>query len=80
MIRALGVSILCLLCIQTAKAQKADSVLMYMSDLNRIVDTKDSADHYLLIINPPDSSTGVNINHVEDTILTNNLNLLDPLL
>lgn len=69
MLKTLYMFLFGLIVYQNANAQKADSVLLYMSNLNRIVDTKDSADHYLLILNPPDSSTGVKINHVEEYYL-----------
>lgn len=54
---------------QNAYAQKRDSVLLYITTKNKIVNTKDSAYCVLFIMMPPDSSTGVKINTVKEFYL-----------
>lgn len=55
MLKALFLFILGLLFIQTAKAQKADSIMYYMKDRSTQVTTKDSA-KYIVVIMPVDTS------------------------
>lgn len=58
-----------LMCLQTVKAQTADSIVLYITHQNKIVSTKDSADYFLMIMLPPDSSTGVKINLIKEFYL-----------
>jgi antitoxin component YwqK of YwqJK toxin-antitoxin module len=65
-----------LMCFQTVKAQKRDTVLLYMTNHDEIVQTKDSADYLLQIIMPPDMNNGVKINSVKEFYLDGNQKLI----
>src|ERR1700761_5120075 len=66
MLKTVFIFLLGLLCYQYATAQKADSVLVNMKFSNEMVESKDNADYFLLIMTPPDSSTGVKINKIKE--------------
>jgi TonB family protein len=68
------------MCAQLAKAQKTDSVVVYLKNMGKyakdegiITLAKDSSDYTLLIMTPPDSSTGVKINAVKEFSTNNKL-------
>lgn len=58
-----------------AEAQKRDSTLVYMKKYGQIVESKESADYFLLIMFPADSSTGIKINNVKEFDKDNKLKL-----
>src|ERR1700761_4468529 len=66
MMKTLLIFLFGLICFQTVKAQKPDTVLLYMTNSNKVVETKDSADYFLQIMMPPDSSTGIKINQIKE--------------
>lgn len=65
-----------LLCFQTVKAQKADTLSSYMTYQDEIVDTKDSADYLLQVMMPADSSKGVKIYHIKQFYMNGKLKLI----
>jgi len=76
MFKTLLISILGLLFLQTAKAQKPDSVLYNMKKSGQIVQTKDSADYVLQIMTPPDISTGAKIYPIREFYLNGKCKLV----
>jgi TonB family protein len=76
MIKNLLLLILILFLFQSAKAQKQDSILVYMKNSGQILETKDSADYSMLIMTPPDNSTGTKINRVKQFYNNGNAKLL----
>lgn len=58
MLKAVFIFLLGLLCFQTVKAQKQDTLLYYMKNSGDFVNDKDSADYFLFIM-PQDSTSGL---------------------
>lgn len=64
MFKTLLFFLLGLIFFQAAEAQK-DSILVRMNNNGKVLGSKDSADYLMLIMTPPDSSTGIKINTVK---------------
>jgi len=76
MLKAVIVFIFGIVFWQSAHAQKLDSLMVNMSADNRILNSKDSADHFLQIMFPADSSSGIKINKVKEFSLDGHLKLI----
>lgn len=61
---------------QSVKAQKRDTTLLYMTNYGQMLQNANGADYLLLIMSPPDSSTGVKVYQVKEYYLNNKPKLI----
>jgi TonB family protein len=73
--RLLFVFILCFLLLETARAQKKNTLIYYLKNSGKFVSTKDSAD-FILAISPPDTSVDKKLYIVKEFYLNGKLGLI----
>lgn len=64
-----------LMIFQTVCAQKSDSTLLYVKYSGELLEKKDNADYFLLVMFPANSSSGIKINNVKEFYKDNKLKL-----